>query len=257
MLVRWADEQRPGATDLDLLAGRIVEAVDDESASAASAGEPPVPAQCGPAPMGPATWFMLGIAALVILLLGFLWLSEASHVGRTEVARSDNVPPAYAQWPDEQLHTKAILLNEMESIFDRKLNWLAETGDRVQVDVESERSLRNGQVLAVRVVIQRRPVGQREWTLAWAIDVVTRSEELVLLRPGKTGEPQFELWAYALPDGMIALDTDVSFHEASSIRSATSEVQADREPREVFKTEADGFEFRVFQTAAVLHDRLS
>jgi hypothetical protein len=65
------------------------------------------------------------------------------------------------------------------------------------------------------------------------------------------------MWAFALPDGMIALDTEVNLSGAVTVRSSASELQADRELREVLTTQSDGFEYRVFQTAAVLNDRLS
>lgn len=254
LLHRWADEQAPSAADLDRLTGKIVQAVDEEPESS---GERLMVASSPVLRLGPASWFALGAASVVLLALGFLWLAKGTSVGIPEVAETPDLPPSYAWLQDEQLRSKSILLNEMEAVFGRELNWLAETGENVQVDVEPQLSTRGRQALAVRVVVQRRPVGQPDWSVAWAVDVVTRSEELVRLSPQTPADPQFEMWAYALPDGMIALDTEMSFSDTSPVRSAARELQSDGEPREVFKTEAGGFEFRVFQTAAVLNDRLS
>ena len=80
-----------------------------------------------------AVWFALGAAAVVLLVFGSSWFAKP-----TEVVKQTELPPSYTWLQDEQLRNKAVLLNEMESIFGRKLNWLAETRDSVQIGVESQ-----------------------------------------------------------------------------------------------------------------------
>ena len=188
LLCDWAQGQAPSTTDLDLLTSKIVQAADEPLDSS---DEPILLESFSVLKLGPAAWVTLGAAAVVLLTLGFVWLAKGTKGDLPSVAGPSDLPPSYAWLQDEQLRNKAILLDEMESVFGRRLNWLAETGDNVQVDVGRQSSTGDGQALAVRVVVQRRRVGRQNWTVAWAIDVVARNEEVVRLQHSATGDHKF------------------------------------------------------------------
>src|SRR5690606_35706217 len=72
-------------------------------------------------------------------------------------ATISQLPPDYAWLRNDQLQTKSTLLAAMEETFDGHFNWLAETGDHVQlalaastssVDVKTDDDVR----MAVRIV---------------------------------------------------------------------------------------------------------
>ena len=122
--------------------------------------------------------------------------------------------------------------------------------------------------LAVRVVVERRAATGNGWEIAWAVDVVSNSEEVVDLTPATDAGTSVRLWAYAMPDGMFAVDSELLFSsdEASSetslpgraetFHAAFSNVQEDRQPSEEFWTSAGGVEYRVLQTVAVLNKKV-
>ncbi len=260
LLRGWAEEHAPTAADVDLLTTRIMQATEAEPEAESWLDSPTDLSPTLPATQswfGPVAALAVVAAAVIVLVVATMWRTGTHSASIPAVAKTREVPPPAAWLPDDQLRAKAVLLHEMESIYGCQLNWLAETDQRVQFDIEQRVTARDDQVVAVRVVVQRRQLGRTQWELAWEIDVVARNEEVVRLVPETAGMPQLEMWAYALPDGMIALDTDVQLDGSALVRSVTTVLQPDGRPQEVLTARAANVEFRVYHTVAFLNDRLS
>ena len=198
--------------------------------------------------------FALGVAAGVLLMVGLLtlWQPESGHDERP--MPPPVWPPAYTWLQESQRRDKAVLLQEMESLFDGRSVWFAETGEKIDVGVLNRSKLTEADPVAVRLVVERRKVADTEWTPVWTVDVITRSEEVVRLTPKAQKATQLAMWSYVLPDGMIAIDTDLTLGDSTVFETATSSVQSDGRPVEIFSAIVDGYEIRVFQTASVLSD---
>lgn len=198
-----------------------------------------------------------GVAAGVLVMVGALWLWQSELGHHEPLAPPSELPPAYAWLQETQLREKAVLLQEMESIFDRQTIWLAETGKNIDMGVVNRTTLTEMKPVAVRVVVERRRVAESAWTSVWAVDVMTRSEEVVRLTSKSAKAAQLVLWSYVLPDGMIAVDCSLTLGESAGVPIVTSGLQSDCQPVEVYSAIVDGDEIRVFQTAAVLSDSVS
>ena len=163
----------------------------------------------------------------------------------------------------------------MKELFGEQLTWLAETDERIEVGLSDRQNasvlatLKNDDVpLAVRVVVEKRAAAGNDWEIAWAVDVVSKSEEVVDLASATDDGTSMRLWAYAMPDGMFAVDSELSFSSgegggettlpgrAETFHAAFSNVQKDRQPSEELLTGADGVEYRVLQTVAVLNKKV-
>ena len=257
LLSQWGENQSPNESDLTRMSSKIIQSL-DQHPNPTEQPQPLILANSDsqwPAVRPAVAWFALGAAAVVLLALGYNWLAP-SVAGPSKIAKQITLPPAFSWLQDDQLRNKALVLNELESLFDHKLNWFTDSADKVQFGIEgqSSRSDANAispQVIAVRLVVERRPVGRSDWTIAWAIDVVAKNEAVVRLTSDSADDAKFAMWAYVLPDGEIVVDTDLNYGDGA-LKSHTSEVQLNREPREVFMCVADGFEYREFQAAAVL-----
>jgi len=252
----WA-ERRQAAKDFEGLSKRIVAACGDPDAVAAS------PASAGAPRLrriarSSAAWFAMGATAatLVAAMLYVAFQNPPGHVP------SPDVPPQYAWLQESQLSQKAALLREMEPVFENRLQWVAETNGRVVLQVQqedrSETSPPETTDVVIRVVVVQREPQATRWTPVWAVDVIARQEEMVHLTPANAGLPlgtELSLWAYAVDDDAIAVDSRLSLAK-HSLEVDSSEVQRPRVPSRVHEVRMHGQQYRVFQTIAILNNKV-
>jgi hypothetical protein len=292
LLNQWADERSADSSAIENLQKRISLAIGDDKArqirveQSVSLHEPveaPMPlaelqqARFGPQPVWPLRAKLVNrlVGATLLAAVAFIWTTNLLDGSRQwlQVAEVDQPRfPDYAQLTDDEISKRAIVLSEMKDVFGDQLNWLAETDSRFEVGL-SEDSLASGLPLtqneaaeiAVRVVVEERSSPDSTWQRTWAADVISQSEEVVELAAKNDDQTTMTMWAYVLPDGMVAIDSELSFpgdHSAmigsqdAKFRAAFSNVQQDRRPSEEFLTGANGMEYRVFQTVAVLNKKV-
>jgi hypothetical protein len=168
-----------------------------------------------------------------------------------------SAPPAFAWLDERELAEKARLLRETERLFENRLEWIAETDDRVLLEVRQNAGGGAGTPatgLAVRVVVARRNVEQPSWTPVWAVDLVVHQEEVVRLTPQSAHLPngaELVLWAYPVDEDIVAVDAELSL-SGPALQSTFSGLQRSGIPTSVYAAERNGTELRVFQTVAVL-----
>ena len=294
MLHQWADERAASSEYVDNLQHRIVLAiVADEPATNGSARTAVVEVADRPTngavvshpgftatfrsqsvskKRASVTGFLVGVTLSV--LVAFVWIAQSLSVDDSQASLAGTAQPAlpdYAQLNDDQLRSRVVLLSEMKELFGDQLMWLAETDHKIEVGLSDRRDASGSSTsgdaatpLAMRVVVEKRASAGNDWELAWAVDVVSQSEEVVDLAPATGGGTSMKLWAYALPDGMFAVDSELGFSNGDgsgatssatpgkTFRAAFSNVQHDRLPSEELLTGSDGVEYRVLQTVAVL-----
>ena len=204
-----------------------------------------------------ASRFAVGTVLTMLLSVGFV----LPQWDRPVVSSTSEFPPEYAWLPEEQIQNKAVLLAQMESLFDNRLAWMVETDDQLEFGLDqstsdhADRAQDPGR-FAVRVIVEQRQQGSTVWQLAWSMDVLSRNEELVLVTPTKTNSHELQLWAYRLPDGAIAVDSELQLAETSPFRARTSGLHQNAKPVRVATAQNNGTEYRVFQTVAVLDGKV-
>lgn len=294
MLHQWADERVASSEYVDNLQHRIVMALVADRlttngsvrTTVAEVGDRPTNGTVVSHPGFTATFrspsvstqrasvtgFLVGVT--LSALVAFVWIAQSSSVEDSPSPLAGGghpVLPDYAQLNDDQLRSRAVLLSEMKELFGDQLMWLAETDHKIEVGLSDRRDASGSSTsgdaatpLVMRVVVEKRAAAGSDWELAWAIDVVSQSEEVVDLAPATGDGTSMKLWAYALPDGMFAVDSELAFSNGGpsgatssatpgeTFRAAFSNVQQDRLPSEELLTGSDGIEYRVLQTVAVL-----
>ena len=286
LLHQWADDRTASSEHIDRLQERIVSAiaVDDfpsaESITNGSSARTIRTTMFHPDPeqtlhsqpvstrRASVTGFLVGVT--LTSLVAFIWTAQITkqEFQNPGLASNDqSAIPEYARLNEDQLSSRAILLAEMKDLFGDRLNWLAETDSRINVGLSerhySEKSTRltgDAAQLVVRLVVEKRTSRNSNWQSAWSVDVMSQSEEVIELDPEDGNGMALTLWAYALPDGMVAVDSELSLAEtdpstsfdASLKRVTFSHIQQDGLPTEELLTGSDGVEYRVFQTVAVL-----
>ncbi|MDA0281828.1 MAG: hypothetical protein O3B13_22405 [Planctomycetota bacterium] len=278
MLQQWGDERAADTEHLDNLQERIVLALgNEELASTDSVANGPVDFRTLPGTRrASVAGFLVGVT--LTALLAFVWITQLADQGdhKPRITRAPQIDmPAYARLNEDELRSRIVLLSEMKDLFGDRLNWLAETEARIEVGLSDRRTLNDESVtgvdavqLAVRVVVEKRASADSDWQLALCVDVMSRSEEVVEIAPATGDGTSMTFWVYALPDGMVAMDSELSFSNNDATRTETSSsgtgafhaafshVQQDRLPSEELLTGSDGVEYRVFQTVAVLDKKV-
>ena len=261
LLQAWATGREASAERLSALKGRIVSQLNDpstlpivpQSPSSRSRDRrrgPGYSLRSGPA------WFLLAAASVLFIFAAGYWLggNRPQDLPVVVTAPSD-LPAGLASLPKEQLLAKARLFAEMRTVFGGQLQWIAETTDHIELGLAKEAVDADGDhPLMVHVVVERRAAGSADWKIVWATDVVANDQQPVVLRPTTGALPAaLSLWAYRLPDGTVFVESDLTLRGAdSAVRSASASILQNNRATEVGSVDADGAEYRIFQTAAVL-----
>jgi len=259
LLKQWAD-QCASSERLESLQKRIVSSLQETkfvATAAVTSQESRHDTQHRVARNPWASRFAVGTVVMLLLTVGFV----LPQWGRSVVATASEAAPEYAWLQEEQIQNKSVLLAEMESLFDQQLAWMAETGDRLEFGLNRSGPdhtvcLDNHGRLTVRVIVEHRPQGSAVWQLAWAMDVVSRYEELVRVTPTKANGHELQVWTYRLPDGAIAVESMLQLDGTSPFRAQASGLHQNTKPLKVVTAQDNGTEYRVFQTVAVLDGKV-
>jgi hypothetical protein len=254
LLRDWAEDQKLTEAEAQTLAGRVAAGLERERGTCDALPRPRVEQRAWARMEG---W--LAAAAAAAALVAILLVRPWDGLPPPKV-RGPEAAFAAAELPEQQILARARLLRETEWLFDGRLAWWAEVGADVERQVKmglDEEPRAAGPSVAVRLVVARRDASDGPWTTLWSADVVARNEEVVRLGNCNGGDAgRLLLWAYVLPDGMIAVDTDFALGGPQPVQAVASQVQAERVPAVVQSVTREGIEYRVFQTVAVLNGKL-
>lgn len=272
LLRRWAADRAPSEERL----AQLHEATIAELASARFVDLADI------APRRPTPWRLYGaVATLAAAVLFALMLPRARRAGldnhaplharqadrllkappdKTPVhAKFDDVPAA-ARLDEKQLARKAKLLKVLQETFPNDLLWVAETEGEIQIGLRSDATPPADEDnpsgdLAVRIVVAARRIDQPAWTTLCQADVLTEPEELVEVPLDAKGGGRLAVWVCLLPDGLMAVDTDLSLPGVRGLHASASTVQREGVPCRADSGAAGGWEYRVFQTVGRLPEK--
>ena len=138
------------------------------------------------------------------------------------------------------------------------LPWATESNDKVAMGLlpEARPASRGGSPIAVRLVVVSRTGNDPAWTPVWAVDVVTRGEEVVALTRESSGAGKLLLWTYPMSDGMVAVDGRIALPDSLPMDSSFSDVQREGTTKAILSVDAGNVEYRVFQSIALVDDEM-
>lgn len=174
--------------------------------------------------------------------------------------------PDYAAIPVERRREQTLLLHEMRALFGSRLTWFADLPEQLELGIQNQERPENTPALAVRLVVEQRLAARSEpsagehtpaeWTPVCIVDVVMQSDEYVAFQPSCLTSGVVAIWSHILPDGEVAIDTDVRLSTAQSAPLTASQVVTDDRPRLLSHKTIDDTEIRVLQAVSVLDDRM-
>lgn len=251
LLNDWASRRAPTSERIESLQAQIRERLLTEVADA-SLLEPTVrlerTAAHDSAKSGSSIALVMVVASLLLAVTMF-WPRP-----RSESFRSTNI--AAGSVPSNDLSARQPLFRELDRMFDSHWLWLGEVNGRVhlQTDEPAQSTMRqreNNSGVAVRLtLVQRRP-GEMKWRVVWDASVLTRTEEWVQLPDEATGARAVSLWAYALPDGSVLVESDVSLTSPVLVRHSDQRVfGASQRPARLWSVRRPDGEFQMIQSIA-------
>ncbi len=170
--------------------------------------------------------------------------------------RPDPDPPVDVTLPcilhsSKELAVQRQLLVETERLFDCRLAWFAEEGRRVDLGLASEAQPGHagGAPVAIRLLLVRRSPRRTAWSPVRLVDVVARSETMV---QWQTEKGALFLWAYVLPDGMIAVDTGLAAWEPGGWEPSASGLFVPGVPVRIAAHHTETAEYQLWQVASLL-----
>jgi len=196
----------------------------------------------------------IGTSLLLLIALGLSWFSQPRNDKELIANAPQFVLPTISNL---ELANKRILVSELQRIFDRHFAWIVETNGEVHLGVDQDHVQLNDAVpIVVRLAVVCRKTSQTQWKHVWSADVVSRSEQLVELSLASEGDTRLLIWAYALPDGMIAVEGEMRLPGEEAVRPTFSELKKSGDSSKVFTTTLGDTEYQVFQTVELLDGRV-
>ncbi len=256
LLQAWARQRAADASTLHRLRTQILAEAERHTCGSGRGREARQPLRLSP------TWLVAAASLLVALGLGYAGFRLGSQDPPDSIApATDTAVPAFAQLDPPAMHTAATLLAELERIFDQRLQWVAETSGQVRLGIAEPGSHVGGQpTVLVRITVVQRDPARATFQLLWSAQVVGGDQQLVRLGNGPGGaadEPRWQVWAYALPDGRIMVDSELRLPGPVRLHVACGGVQDSGVPTKVYAGRQGDGEFEVYQTVAILKDKVS
>ena len=192
----------------------------------------------------------LGIAAALLIAATIAFLSRGPSVPNEVV---DTASPVASIGPSE-LQARARLFHEMETLFADDLRWVADSDNEVRLSVRpvSGGPIARATPLLIRVLVVQRNSGEASWHELMKADVLTRSQELVEAVPDPKLDNRLLLWAYTLPDGKVAVDSNIRLTTPIRAYVDVTNVLTPGRPANVFSLKTEDAEYRIFQVVTPL-----
>ncbi|WP_437222290.1 hypothetical protein SH661x_002714 [Planctomicrobium sp. SH661] len=247
ILVNWSEAHEPQQPDLLALQQRIINALqrNAESSDADSANRSVHELLSTKRGRYGAVIITAAAMLLVALTLRF-------QLRPTPMRSSETIAEASAWQSPESLKKHAALFQELQQLFDQRIRCVAESDQTLTFELVEEGELpdpESWRPLSIRIVLQRRVPGERDWTPVSHVNVVSKPEQVCRLTLGPS---QLRLWAFRLPDGMILVESEFPLTDGMGPRMAASQLLPEGEAREVLSVVSDGVEYRVMESAVWL-----
>lgn len=287
-LESWAQANKPTADKLDQLHARIAQGVRDEAFLEGDVFDESVLAdsvssddgsladelladgahETTPRKLSGAVWFGFGVAASILVLLLVRIspdtpldvplaqqddpaIAPAPPEGSPEGANTGNDLLRFVGFDADDLGKKTKLFHAAAADFGPQLRWISEAGQDVHLGLHSEDDGfgEAGRPLLLRLVLVAKGPQDDTWKKAWSKDVLARNEAVVEEIPGPG---KLRLWCYALPDGLISVETELTLEEPIAGRYVFDSIQKAGTPRRVLSVEIEGVQYELYQTVGLL-----
>ncbi len=191
-------------------------------------------------------WTIAATAAALLLAVG-VWLARSGPGPATIPPDDSPAAKLLAELDADELERRLALLDDLDELFEKRWQWLVESGDRVDVHVGASQQPANlSDEVAMRLAILVRDDPKEPFRVEEKTFVLTREQEAVeaVLKNGSSRKLYF--WAFPIDRGLFTYDVDFQEAAPHELAISASGVVAAGRPTKVLSFEQDGREYRVF-----------
>lgn len=238
-LLRDWSERSEADVDREALAERVSRVADEVRPQ-------PGPESDGSRRKRPALRTIGAIAAALLLAIG-LWFARSRPEPAAVPPQDTPAAKLLAQLDADELERRLALLDDLDELFEKRWEWLVESGDRVDVHVgPPEQPANLSDEVAMRLAILVRNDPKEPFRVEKKTFVLTREQEAVetVLKNGSTRKLYF--WAFPIDRGLFTYDVDFQEAAPHELSISASGVVAAGRPTKILSFERDGREYRVY-----------
>lgn len=150
---------------------------------------------------------------------------------------------------EQCLENGARLFDELDSVFDRRLDWVYETDGKIQMGVNPELTTYSSlseQPMLVRLAVLRR-LDDGGWDHCFKADIMMRGEQFAEIVPDGYPETRLHLWLAPASEGRVAIDTAFFMENDEKLVSQIKGVVHEGKLLEMHPVVNDDSNYRVFQ----------
>lgn len=249
LLQGWAERQKPDKTKLRLLTENIFqEARRSERETSRKVFKP----------RGiPLFWLRLSYASLgVVAACALIILLQQQLFVPVSVVRELAEPTQLTKMAaisKEDIGNSLKVLREVNNVFPKDLRWVQTSSAELNLGLVSQ----PGEVgissdcVMIHLVIFKKQAGET-WQKIWTAEVTAALEEFVQAPlDGKSGN-SISFWAYLLPDGLLALDSDIRLKLPVELATSFSGVLKPGVPQKVLSLNTGDVEYCIFEAASCI-----
>lgn len=251
LLRDWASRHEADSGSLDRIQAAISQSLEQDDTWRPGAPSLAVPGRW----QSRAIWPLIGVVAALLLAMVsvMFWSPKPPAIARH--APSESGGDVQAGITAEQIVHDTKLFAELDRVFGKQLRWVAESDGILELGIEPNASAAlpaNSQPVTIRFMVVKRGPGDRDWSVVWTVNLVARNEQLVQLQSAVTDAPRLMVWTYALDDGKVACDAELSLGGSQAWRMKASELQSAGDVKELASPSEGGVEYRVYQAVQLL-----
>ena len=208
LLQKWSQEQQPSTEQLDSLCQRVQASL---AASTDHDLSSPITKPNAPFALRAAVSGLALAASLLVCVTCYqlIKVQPPSHE-RTSDSNNNRHRMVVADFTNQKQ-----LMEKLQAIYDQPLLWIAETGDKLQVEVDDPSTLdataSSDPWLLIRLAVERQSSSNADNSYSekplWQIDLVVRNEQTVRLTGTSNQSEQLQVWPCLTQDGLVMVDT--------------------------------------------------
>jgi hypothetical protein len=250
LLQGWVERQKPDETKLRLLTENICQEVRrSERESSRKIFKP----------KGiPFFWLRVSYASLGVVAACLLMIILQKQLFvPVSVAHEPAMEPGQltkmAAISKKDIGNNLKVLREVNNVFPKDLRWVQTSSAEMNLGIVSQpgEGKISSDCVMVRLVIFKREAREM-WQKIWTTEVTAALEEFVQVPLDGKSDNSISFWAHLLPDGLIAIESDIRLKLPVELSTSFSGVLKPGIPQKVLSLNTGDVEYCIFEAASYI-----
>lgn len=247
MLRGWGEKAKPDAAKVQLLTGKVLSEV---KRGPSQALVPPRPVSLIGLRFAYGALGAVAACFLIAVLYGPLPRPVGMISGRERVdlplVRETTISAG-------DVKVAAELVSQLNYLFPEKLRWIESSDGKLNIELVSTpyQERLSSDCVVIRLVLFKREKGG-SWQNVWATETISALDGVVEVVSDRRAGNRITLWAHLLPDGLLAVDSNLKLKSPVELTTSFSKVLEPGKPARILLLKSGNVDYCIFQTARYL-----